>query len=1060
MDSNQLLHLLQATLDADVNTRVSAELALAKAQQSSETALGLARIATAQEVDVPWRQAACFALKKYVKEFWSPFFPSFKGPTATTPEIKAQVRDVLFVGLSDPVRKIRLACANIVSLIAQPDWPEDWSTLLDQLLALIRSSSIEAVEGGMCALSDFVSISLTEDQLLPVAREMLPTLLSILGAAQTYGPATRARAVHIFRQSVMTLFTVKDEFPDAVKAAVVDILPQWLGAFDQILRVDVASDLASDAGWDNIAVRTAIFQALEIILNSFPSTLKGTLATYLSLASAHLSSLFPIFTAASLSNSSDFTLPTSQTGEEDSDISSDLGTFVSTVVDFLAQAVRRKAVRSLFVEGPRPTPALVDMLAKAIEFAKMTTDDEDSWATDPNAFVADEDDEMMSYNVRSASLDLVQSFVETLSGPSLVALQSAFQAVASSADQLRAQGDEDWWKGYESALAVVGAISEDLIEHVQEASEEGRAPDFALEGVFQGVVMTYLTAADLPFLQGRAFVFASQFSEVLPQHLAKQYIDAANHVLESADASVPVKVSAVRALTNFFRHLKENVEPAQAATALSKLLPLLSGATENTLVLVLDAIQSSLKACGSVLDEQTTRALVKTVLEVWFAKPEDPLLGSAISDVFASLSSSSSPIVQSSLLDEGLPALVSTMLEIRSDPSSIRAAASLDIASAIFSRFPTPLPRGAFDRVAEVVFEMLAGTDDRDIIQSGLDIVTTVIRKDVDQLLNWRSSSGQSGLELVLAQVAKLLQPSENESAGLFVGDLVIHLVRKAGSSIGPVLPDLLQAFVTRLATAQTAMFTQSLVLPFAYLIHQQLENVLSLLESLTVPSGAGQPGRPALEVLLSAWCDYAGDFQGFWNQKVSSVALSQLYAASAARETLQHVQVKGDLVVTEANANRIMTRSRARANPDQFQPIPFPAKVLKLLLHDAQTAAQSSQAKGAPDDAVSDDEDDEWADEGAEFTAGNERDLDFLSEMLSSGGLNRYMQGGDDDEEDELDEQDLHDDPIWQLDLSTHLSGFFRHAYEADQTSFRQLAEAFLNEEEKGVLSHVLQSA
>lgn len=119
------------------------------------------------------------------------------------------------------------------------------------------------------------------------------------------------------------------------------------------------------------------------------------------------------------------------------------------------------------------------------------------------------------------------------------------------------------------------------------------------------------------------------------------------------------------------------------------------------------------------------------------ARCTDPLLGSSISDVFASLSASSSPIVQSSLLNEGLPALVATMTEIRSDPSSIRAAASLDIASAIFSRFPTPLPQGAFDRVAEILFEMLAGTEDRDIIQSGLDVVTTVIRKDVDQLLNW-----------------------------------------------------------------------------------------------------------------------------------------------------------------------------------------------------------------------------------------------------------------------------------------------------------------------------------
>lgn len=31
---------------------------------------------------------------------------------------------------------------------------------------------------------------------------------------------------------------------------------------------------------------------------------------------------------------------------------------------------------------------------------------EDTWASDPNAFVADEDDEMLTYNVRAASIDL------------------------------------------------------------------------------------------------------------------------------------------------------------------------------------------------------------------------------------------------------------------------------------------------------------------------------------------------------------------------------------------------------------------------------------------------------------------------------------------------------------------------------------------------------------------------------------------------------------------------------------------------------------------------------
>jgi len=84
----------------------------------------------------------------------------------------------------------------------------------------------------------------------------------------------------------------------------------------------------------------------------------------------------------------------------------DLGTFVATILDFIAQAARRKTVRSLFAEHNKPTPGLVEFLRQAMDFSKMTTDDEDTWASDPNAFVADEDDEMVSQNVRSAALDM------------------------------------------------------------------------------------------------------------------------------------------------------------------------------------------------------------------------------------------------------------------------------------------------------------------------------------------------------------------------------------------------------------------------------------------------------------------------------------------------------------------------------------------------------------------------------------------------------------------------------------------------------------------------------
>ena len=56
---------------------------------------------------------------------------------------------------------------------------------------------------------------------------------------------------------------------------------------------------------------------------------------------------------------------------------------------------------------------------------------------------------------------------------------------------------------------------------------------------------------EYPFLQGRSFVFASQYAKRLPVGLASQYINAAIDVLEASEASVPVKVSAVKAIRKF-----------------------------------------------------------------------------------------------------------------------------------------------------------------------------------------------------------------------------------------------------------------------------------------------------------------------------------------------------------------------------------------------------------------------------------------------------------------------------------------------------------------------------
>ena len=96
--------------------------------------------------------------------------------------------------------------------------------------------------------------------------------------------------------------------------------------------------------------------------------------------------------------------------------------------------------------------------------------------------------------------------------------------------------------------------------------------------------------------------------------------------------------------------------------------------------------------------------------------------------------------------------------------------------------------------------------------------------------------------------------------------------------------------------TAKTATFLQSLIVPFVFLIHNQADTVLSMLESTTVQ------GRTALDILIQTWCENAETFQGYWPTRISTLTLSQLYVSG--RHTLQNLLVKGDIIIKPETKN------------------------------------------------------------------------------------------------------------------------------------------------------------
>lgn len=108
-----------------------------------------------------------------------------------------------------------------------------------------------------------------------------------------------------------------------------------------------------------------------------------------------------------------------------------------------------------------------------------------------------------------------------------------------------------------------------------------------------------------------------------------------------------------------------------------------------------------------------------------------------------------------------------------------------------------------------------------------------------------------------------------------------------------------------------------------------------------------------------------------------SVVALSKLYELGDPR--IAEIQVKGDMIMPKSD--RIMTRSRAKQQPDQYTVISAQLKIIKVLVEELLSASGTSRnidASNAADLDDGDDDDGSWEDDENDF-------LDLGSGMTKS---------------------------------------------------------------------------
>ncbi|QRV80350.1 importin-9 [Ceratobasidium sp. AG-Ba] len=1000
--TDTILATLQQTLNPDPNIRISAELKLSELST----------------------QPPGTVLRKYINERWSPFFSGFRG-SAPPVEIKAEIRAAIFKGLSDPTRKIRSLSAATCSLIAHCDWPDEYPELLDHLIGLLGTDNVSSIHGSMQVMAEFVRSDVSEDQILPILRQLLPVLMHILGDPAKHSALTRARTISVFRQCVEALYMVKEQHPSAVSEATTSVLPTWLNAFQVLLAIDPRSDVANGNDWDGLAVRTEVYRSLNVIHTSFPKSLSPYTPALLSHSLTHLQNLLPVFVEYYV-RSDAASPPTASTDDPDQQVS--LTHLASALLDYVGSAARTIVGRSWFESTNGSLQSYIEMVAG---WAQITEEDEENWSTNPNTFVAEEDDETELFSLRIAGFDLVMHLLDRVAVPTLQALQSVTQsAIQQLQNPNRPTG---WWKPLEALLAVLGTHSETILECIETEESEERSKPIHIDALIRDIIPQLASAAEYPFLQGRAMVFASQYASILPQDLQSQYLQVAWTILKNESASVPVKVSAVKAIRNFVTSMPDETVVTVAPQIMNDLAPFLLVTAEETLSLVLETLNVIIKVeKGKWLSPELAASLTTALLDVWQKNVKDPVLLSAITDVFECLAVAS----YQATVSQALPPLTSALASVSSEETWVTSSALEIITSLMQGTQEGQLGQGFFATLGPALFKAIGEAEDRDIIQNGIECLTLIVRKDHTQLAQWHDSNGRSGFENVLSFLARLLQRDQNESGGLVVGDLIIHLFRRAGEQIGPVLPELLQAMVTRIDSAKTATFLQSLIVPFAFLIYSQRDTVLNLLESSTVGS------RRGLEVLLYAWCENAEMLQGNWPSRISTLALCEMFLSD--RSILRHIHVKGDLIVKPETQNVIITRSRAKQTPHEFKSVPFPTKALQLIVRELQSMGAEVEPMATKDvpDATEDDSDDadEWADEEKLYLGMKKDELAFLA------GVD--MEDGEADGRGGLDDEDLRQDPISKLDMRAHLLQFLKECAAHNVNNFSQTVEELGAEE------------
>ncbi|CAN6240623.1 unnamed protein product [Urochloa humidicola] len=1007
-DQRWLVECLTATLDTARDVRAYAEESLRQASLLPGYGAALTKVTINKEIPFGLRQLAAVLLKQFIKHHWQEDEENFVPPIVSASE-KVVIRQLLLTALDDPHGKIRTAISMAVAAIGQQDWPEDWPELLPLLLKLISDQNNgNGVRGALRCLA-LLSDDLDDTCVPKLVPELFPSLYRIISSPHLYENSIRAKALAIIHSCISMLGSMSGVYKRDTASLMASMLDPIIEQFSIILNFPVQSQNPDD--W---SMQMEVLKCLLQLVQNFPRLPEAKISAIIPSLWQTFVSSFNIYHLLSIQGSADV-----DSVDYDSDGSErSLESFEIQLFELWTTIVGNSRLAKVIAGN------IKELAYYTIAFQQITEEQVQSWSRDANQYVADEDD--VTYSCRVSGSLLLEELVTAYDDYGINSILEASKMRFHESQELKQAGSADWWRLHEASLFAIGSVSEQLCE----AQDSGFAK-YNLRDLLEQMLSDIMVSGvhQYPFIHARALSTVAKFSSVISKEVSEQYLCYAARAIAS-DVPPPVKVGACRALAQLLPESNQDLIQPNVMGILSSLVDLLRQASDETLHLVLETLQSAIKSGG----EQSTLiepVISPIILDVWAQHIADPFISIDAVEVLEAIKNA--PGCLQPLVSRILPTIGSILGKPKIQPDGL-VAGSLDLLTMVLKNAPTVVVKAVFDTCFVSTIQIVLESDDHGEMQNATECLAAFISGGRQELLVWGGEQGHT-LKMLLDAASRLLDPALESSVSLFVGSFVMQLILQMPSHLSPHIPDLIAAIVRRMQTSSIAGLKSSLIVIIARLVHLSVPNVDQFINLLLSIPAQGYDN--SLVYIMSVWSQLQGEIQGAYQIKVTTTALA--FLISTRHPELSKVEVQGHLIKTNAG---ITTRSKARFAPDQWTKIPLPTKIFSLL---ADTLAEiQEQIGGGSDDDC--EEDSDWEEEQNGDTSKPD-DIVYSASVPSNVNpsvehLNAMAKVFDEDEDDSYDNDLTKNDPLNEVKLADFLTNIFTNLWENDRPLFECLCQ------------------